>query len=158
MHTLIANYHDPQHCEDIVKLLNEYACEPMGGGKPLSDFTLKHLTDSLATVPSAFSILCYADNQAVGLANCFEGFSTFRCQPLINIHDIMVSKNYRGRGVSQQLLSAIESVAQKRGCCKITLEVLEGNTVAQQAYQKFGFAQYELDPAAGKALFWEKPL
>jgi hypothetical protein len=31
-------------------------------------------------------------------------------------------------------------VARQRGCCKITLEVLEGNAVAQASYGKFGFA------------------
>ncbi|MFT5906124.1 MAG: ribosomal protein S18 acetylase RimI-like enzyme, partial [Cryomorphaceae bacterium] len=42
--------------------------------------------------------------------------------------------------------------------CKITLEVLSKNEVAKSAYQKFGFSGYELDPEAGKALFWEKPI
>jgi hypothetical protein len=40
----------------------------------------------------------------------------------------------------------------------VTLEVLEGNQIAKNAYIKFGFAGYELDPKMGKALFWEKPL
>jgi hypothetical protein len=42
------------------------------------------------------------------------------------------------------------------GCCKLTLEVLSGNTTAQTSYQRFGFAQYQLDPAAGQALFMQK--
>ena len=158
MKTLIADYHNPEHCQDILRLLNEYACGTMGGKKPLSDFTQRNLTQALAHIPGAFSILCYVEGQAAGLANCFEGFSTFSCKPLVNIHDIMVGEAYRGRGISQQLLEAIEQVARERACCKITLEVLDGNHIAQNAYRKFGFSQYELDPAAGKALFWEKPL
>ncbi len=42
------------------------------------------------------------------------------------------------------------------GCCKITLEVFEGNSIAQNSYQKFGFEGFELNPKMGKALFWQK--
>jgi len=44
------------------------------------------------------------------------------------------------------------------GCCKLTLEVLEGNTVARAAYQACGYSGYELNPEIGKALFWQKKL
>lgn len=43
-------------------------------------------------------------------------------------------------------------------CCKLTLEVLEGNKLAQQVYRRFGFQGYELDPKMGRALFYEKKL
>jgi ribosomal protein S18 acetylase RimI-like enzyme len=56
------------------------------------------------------------------------------------------------------MLKEVEEIAKKKGCCKITLEVLEGNKVAQRSYKKFGFAGYELNPLMGKALFWEKPI
>ena len=56
------------------------------------------------------------------------------------------------------MLGKVELLARDRGCCKLTLEVLEGNAVARSAYEKFGFTGYELDPAMGKAHFWEKKL
>ena len=37
-------------------------------------------------------------DKPVGLATTFEGFSTFAAKPLINIHDIAVLPDYRGRG------------------------------------------------------------
>ena len=40
----------------------------------------------------------------------------------------------------------------------LTLEVLEGNKVAQAAYRASGFAGYELDPEVGRAMFWQKKL
>ncbi len=52
-------------------------------------------------------------------------------------------------------------IARQRGCCKITLEVLEvleGNAVAQGAYSKFGFSAGMFDPAHGRMLFWIKAL
>ena len=56
------------------------------------------------------------------------------------------------------MLDKVELIAKERACCKITLEVLEGNEPAKSAYIKFGFAGFELDPKMGKALFWQKDL
>jgi ribosomal protein S18 acetylase RimI-like enzyme len=86
------------------------------------------------------------------------GFSTFKARPLINIHDIVVIEDYRGLQLSQLMLKKVEEVARVRNCCKLTLEVLQGNEVAQNAYDKFGFGGYELDPEMGGTMFWQKSL
>jgi len=153
---LVANYLDPQHANDISYLLNAYALDTMGGGTALTDHVQKNLATELSKLPHAFSVICYVDGKPAGLINCFEAFSTFKCQPLINIHDVTVMDEFRGLGISQKMLDEVETQAKKRGCCKITLEVLEGNEVARNAYIKFGFDGYELDPKMGKALFWQK--
>ncbi|MDF1644040.1 MAG: GNAT family N-acetyltransferase [Pseudomonadales bacterium] len=153
-----ADYTLPQHQTDIIFLLNSYALDQMGGGKPLSSFVQKNLVAELAARPYAFSILCYVDGKPAGLANCLEGFSSFACKPLINIHDLAVLNEYRSMGLSQRILKEIESIAVSKGCCKITLEVLEGNTTAKGAYRKFGFSGYQLDPKMGDAVFWTKGL
>ncbi|MBC3767922.1 GNAT family N-acetyltransferase [Neptunicella marina] len=153
-----ADYLNPKHQQDLGTMLSAYAQDPMGGGCSLPKEISDSIALKLANVPTAFSLLCYDDEKPIALANCFEVFSTFKGKPIINIHDFAVITDYRGRRISQLLLAEIERRAKLKGCCKITLEVLEGNKAAQQAYFKFGFAGYELDPAAGKALFWEKPL
>jgi len=146
------------HAEAVMRLLGEYAEDPMGGGRPLSPYVRDNLIDQLCQRDSAHVLLAFVGEEAVGLLNAFEGFSTFACRPLLNIHDIVVSRAYRGRGLSHRLLQAAEDLARRLDCCKLTLEVLEGNAVARMAYRSFGFAGYELDPAMGQALFWEKPL
>lgn len=156
MEILLADYFNPRHAHDIVYLLNCYALDPMGGGQPLAPDVANTLVAELARRPYAFTILCYLDKQPAGLVNCFESFSTFKGKPLINIHDIVVEKAFRGRNISNLMLGFVEEIARKKGCCKLTLEVLEGNNVAQGAYKKFGFAGYELDPRMGNALFWQK--
>jgi ribosomal protein S18 acetylase RimI-like enzyme len=90
------------------------------------------------------------------VAICFEGFSTFACQPLLNIHDIAVLPERRRRGVASAMLAKAEDAARARGCCKLTLEVLEGNRAAQAAYAAHGFAGYALRPEMGKAMMWQK--
>lgn len=155
---IVADYSNEQHAADISFLLNSYAKDPMGGGQALPDYVQDNLAFELAKVPNAFSVLCYVDGKPAGLTNCLQGFSTFKCKPLINIHDVVVVSGFRGKQISQHMLQKVEQVANKRGCCKITLEVLEGNTVAKNAYLKFGFAGYALDPEMGNAMFWEKVL
>ena len=153
-----ADYLNPQHAKDLGDLLNIYALDIMGGGAELADSIQDNLAASLAKVPHAFSILAYVDGKPAGLVNCFEAFSTFKCQPLVNIHDLAVDARFRGLGISQLMLKKVEEIALAKGCCKITLEVLEGNKIAQNAYLKWGFDGYELDPEQGKAMFWQKSL
>ncbi len=155
---VVVNYWDKFHRNALVALMNHYAADPAGGGVPLPRAVLAQLPEQLSRIASAFSFLALLDDQAVGLINCFEGFSTFACRPLINVHDLVVHGDYRGRGISQSLLQAVETEAIARGCCKITLEVLEGNHSARRAYRKFGFQGYELDPAMGQAIFLQKKL
>lgn len=154
--TVIADYLDEKQAREIGTLLNAYAQDPMGGGKALDPNVVQNLAAELAKVPNALTVLCYVDGEPAGLANCFVGFSTFKLKPLINIHDLCVLPEFRGHGISQRLLDKVEETAIERGCCKITLEVLDGNEPAKQAYLKFGFAGFELDPKMGKAVFWEK--
>ncbi len=156
--TIIVDYHNPLHAEHLLLLMDAYARDPMGGGRELTAEVKDTLVSELAKRSFAFSVLCYVNNEPAGLTNCLEGFSTFAARPLINVHDIVVHPEFRGRGLSHTMLNTVEQIARERDCCKITLEVLTGNTVAQHAYRKFGFEQYQLDPAAGQAQFWHKPL
>ena len=155
---IVADYTNKKHAEDILFLLNQYALDSAGGGTELNGYAKENLIIELAKLPFAFSILCYVDNAPAGLVNCFTMFSTFKCKPLINIHDLAVMKQYRRQGISQLLLNEVERVAKEKGACKITLEVLEKNIAAANSYAKFGFVGYELDPSYGNAVFLEKVL
>ncbi|NJN72978.1 MAG: GNAT family N-acetyltransferase [Limnothrix sp. RL_2_0] len=154
----VADYRDQKQGQDIVFLLDYYASTPSGGGQGLAPSVKENVVRELSKLPYAFSLLCYVDDSPAGLLNCFHGFSTFQCRPLLNIHDAVVYHKYRRQGISQLLLGEAERIARAKGACKITLEVLEKNQPAVSAYKKFGFAGYELDPEFGKALFLEKAL
>ena len=146
------------HANAIISLMDEYACDPMGGGNGLSNYAKINLIPELAKRKTARVILAFVEDRPAGLVICLEGFSTFACQPLLNIHDAIVSLPYRGKGLSKLMLQAAEKIAIDLGCCKMTLEVLEHNYLAQKAYRSSGFSGYELNPQMGKALFWEKKL
>ena len=155
---LTADFSNPTHAQAIVYLLNEYAKDDMGGGEPLSTFTQANLVKEMAKRPTCHAAIAFVDGKPAGLINCFEGFSTFACKPLLNIHDVVVLAEFRGQGISSQLLKKAEAIAESLGCCKLTLEVLEGNKLAQAAYIANGFAGYQLDPEMGGAMFWQKKL
>ncbi|MBI1403995.1 MAG: GNAT family N-acetyltransferase [Porphyrobacter sp.] len=153
----LADYREPRDAADVVALLDAYARDPMGGGEPLADSVKERLPGDLAANPQAFSLLARIDGEAVGLANCFMGYSTFAAAPIVNIHDLAVLPERRGAGIGKALLGAIEAEALKRGAVKVTLEVLSGNP-ARHLYAREGYGDYALDPEAGTALFWQKRL
>jgi len=158
IHIIRANLENPDHAQALVDLMRIYALDPMGGGKDLSDYAKANLASALSKRDDTCVVLAFFNGEAVGLLTCMEGFSSFNCKPLINIHDVIVKPEFREQGILKRLLKEAEKIAVEKGCCKLTLEVLEGNGPARTAYGKFGFKGYELDPKMGKALFLEKLL
>jgi GNAT superfamily N-acetyltransferase len=149
---------DDRHGRALVELLDHYARDPMGGGKPLSEAVRTALVPALRQQPNYVGFLAIRAGSPVGLVNAFLGFSTFAARPLLNVHDLVVHAAVRRQGIGRQLLDRVEATARARGCCKLTLEVLSANRAAREAYAAFGFDSYALDPSAGTALFLEKKL
>ena len=151
-----ADYANPLHAAALVSLLDDYARDISGGGEPLSDFAKTNLVSALGSRPQAFSVLAFDGAEPVGLVNCIEGFSTFACKPLVNVHDVVVIASQRGKRLGEKMLALVAQIAAQRGACKLTLEVLQGNTSAIKLYERIGFAAYQLDPAMGQAQFFQK--
>jgi GNAT superfamily N-acetyltransferase len=151
-----ARYDEPTHATALVELLDAYACDPAGGGEALSEFARTSLIAELAARPFIFSVLAFHGGAAVGLVNAIEGFSTFACRPLVNVHDVVVLPSHRRRGIAAQMFAEVEAIARERGACKLTLEVLSGNRSARTLYKKLGFDDYRLDPVMGHAQFMQK--
>ena len=149
---------DLAQAEIWLQLLDHYAQDPMGGGDGLSEYAKLNLVATMREVPGFHGALAWLDGKAVGLIDCFAGFSTFAARPLLNIHDIVVHADVRGQGIGQALLAWAEQRARELGCCKLTLEVLSNNQRAMASYRQAGFVPYELDPEAGQALFLQKTL
>ncbi|MFL0799670.1 MAG: GNAT family N-acetyltransferase [Agarilytica sp.] len=152
------DFSDSKQRTDLCQQLIAYSSDPMGGGRALAEDTAQRSIALLAEKTYAFSFLAYDGDTPVGFSNCFENVSTFASRCNVNIHDLAVLPEYRGRGIGKQLLQAIEDAAKARDYCKITLEVLEGNHIAQNAYNNFGFEGYQLSDETGRALFWQKTI
>jgi ribosomal protein S18 acetylase RimI-like enzyme len=153
-----ADLERPDHQEAIVAMTAAYALDNMGNGGPLSREVLARLVPGLRSHPTTLVFLAYVDGVAVGIATCFLGFSTFAARPLINIHDLAVLPEHRGRGIGRALLRAVELAARERDCVKVTLEVQENNHRARQLYERAGLAQAVYGDTTGGSLFYSKRL
>ncbi len=153
-----ADLSQPADQAATVHLLNAYAMDPFGDGRPLSEAVRRGVIPGLRAHPTTLVFLAHLDSAPVGLAICFRGFSTFAARPLVNISDYFVLPEHRGRGIGRRLLGAIEQRARELGCCRLTLEVQENNHHAKHVYAAAGFAQAVYVPEAGGSLYLSKPL
>lgn len=147
-----ADLADARDLAAYLAMLDAYARDPLGAGQPLEPRVRERLARDLPSHPTLVALLAEHDTDAIGFATCFVGYSTFLARPLLNLHDIAVLPAWRGRGVADVLLAAVERQARERDCCRLTLEVRDDNPRAQAVYRRFGFR-----PAACN-LFLEKPL
>jgi ribosomal protein S18 acetylase RimI-like enzyme len=152
-----ANLDDATDGAAIVLLLNAYAADPRGGGQPLPDEVQQRLVAGLRATPGARVWLAFDGTAAAGVCVAFLGYSTFQARPLLNIHDLAVLPAQRGRGTGRALLAAAQAQALTEGCCKLTLEVQEGNDPARRLYERFGFADVRYGDS-GPTRFLGKPL
>lgn len=152
MSTLIADFSNPAHSQAIVELIDMYSQDEFGSSSELAADVRQRLIPGLVAA-HAVCVLAKAAEEYVGVALCLPGFSSFRAQPLLNIHDIAVKPDHRGQGVGRALLVAVEEEARRRGCCKITLEVRADNVLAQEVYRRAGYQS--MSP---ETFFWSRPL
>ena len=140
---LYCDYANEYHCNSLAELINQYIVDPMGGGKPLTPLEQLRLVDGMALHPSGFVLFAVLDEKIVGLATCFINFSTFKTRPFLNIHDLIVRKDYRGRGIGRSIMVKCNAIAYDRKYCKVTLEVRRDNLIAQSLYKNLGFKDSE---------------
>lgn len=139
-------------------LLDAYAADPMGGNRPLADGVRQRLIEDLRRHPTAMILLAFEEQQPVGFATCFLGYSTFRARPLLNLHDLAVLPACRGRGIGRALLDAVREQARELGCCKLTLEVREDNPGAARLYRRHGFSAAQVDDRPVQYYFLEQAI
>ena len=150
---ILAELDNAAHQSAIIAMLDMYARDGFGDGKPLSAEARERLIPGLKKHGGARVFLAYEDNQPVGVAICLLGFSTFRGLPVLNIHDIAVAPEFRGRGIGSALLAAVEAHARTLGCGKVTLEVRSDNARGMAAYRRAGF-----ESTQPETWFWSRRL
>ncbi len=134
---------DPVQAKALVEIIDGYAREAGGQAAPLTETARSALVPGLMSHPNALVLLAFVAGDPVGTAVCLWGFSTFAGKRLINIHDLAVLPDFRGRGVGRALLAEVERRARERDCCRITLEVNDANDGAKRLYEATGFGPWE---------------
>jgi len=158
MEVIRAELSDARHAEWVVAMIDAYARDPMGLGAPLAPEARTRLIPGLREHPTCVIFLAIDNDQPLGIAVCFQGFSTFRAQRLINIHDLAVVPQARGRGVGGALIDAVAAFGRANGFCRVSLEVRPDNQRAMGLYRAKGFSGGDYGAPGASMQFWEKPL
>jgi GNAT superfamily N-acetyltransferase len=127
--------------------------DPMGECNQASGVKADDLIEGLAHHPSSFVLFIEYCDKIIGLTTCFINFSTFRAKSYINVHDIFLEIQYRGKGFGRVLMKEVIAIARLRNYCKVNLEVREDNISAKTLYQSLGF--HDTEPSMH---FWTKYL
>jgi len=129
------------HLDALAGLLNHYMDDPMGDAPPLNKLKQFRMVNGLANHPSAMVLFVLHEGEIAGLSTCFINFSTFNVKSYLYIHDIIVYKEFRSKGLGKALMEKLIELSVERDYCKITLEVRDDNLTAQSLYRSLGFEE-----------------
>lgn len=150
MKLIQVDLNNSEHSLAVVSLLNDYMLDEMGIGEKMPEELAPKIITGLKKHRAYLGFFVMVDEDYAALANCNLNYSTWKAKPLINIHDFVVSPQFRNKGIGLFLLQSIEAYAKENGFCRINLEVRHDNYKAQNLYKKAGFK--ECDP---NNYFWE---
>lgn len=158
----LADLARPQDAVAVLRLLREFAREPVSGGCDLPDEVQQRLVPGLRSHPASRIWIAWSvaggEETAVGVAICQLGFSTFLARPTLNLHDLFVSASHRNRRIGEALMHAVHAGARELGCGKVTLEVNRSNAAAQRFYARLGYGDGQAGDRGDGVWFWRLPL
>lgn len=118
--------------QDFIKLccsLDEYLNGIVGGEERRVQYIPYNTLEDIHNV-----VLVYDDNIPVGCAS-FKFYKS----AIAEVKRVFVKKEYRGRGISKQLMSLLEKRAIEKGFCKLILESGEPLVEAMELYHQIGY-------------------
>jgi GNAT superfamily N-acetyltransferase len=87
---------------------------------------------------SAYALMAFADDIAVGFALYFHNFSTFLGKRGIYLEDIFIEPEYRGCGLGSALLKRLARIAKEQHCGRMEWSVLTWNQPSIDFYHRLG--------------------
>lgn len=113
----------------LCRMLDNYLNEVIGSEKQQEQYNQFNTLEDIHDV-----MLIYEDDQPVACVG-FKYFDT----GIAEVKRVFVRKEYRGKGLSKQLMAALENRAKKSGYKSLLLETGLPLTAAAGLYQKIGF-------------------
>jgi GNAT superfamily N-acetyltransferase len=86
------------------------------------------------------------DGKVVGMVSLLYSISTALGGKVAILEDMVMSKDFRGKGLGKELLNEAIAIAQKRGCLRLTLLTDFDNETAIRFYQSAGFSLSKMIP------------
>lgn len=95
------------------------------------------IRDGFGSFPIYEFFVAESDNEIIGLALFYYKYSTWK-GTCIYLDDIVVTEQYRRKGIGKKLFDEVVKVARERKVRKLEWQVLEWNTPAISFYKKIG--------------------
>ncbi len=92
--------------------------------------------------PTFFTFVAETEGIIVGIALFYSRFSTWD-GPSIHLEDLIVTENYRGKGIGKALYDKVLKDALQKGFNRVEWVVLDWNTPAIEFYKSTGATVFE---------------
>ena len=118
---------------NLIKELALFEKEPESVKLKLSDIE----NDGFGTKPLFECIVAEINKRIIGMAIYYPRYSTWN-GPTIHLEDLIVSEQYKGKGIGTQLYSNFIEMAFNSGVKRVEWNVLDWNSPAINFYKKSG--------------------
>ena len=118
---------------NLIKELALFEKEPESVKLKLSDIE----NDGFGAKPLFECIVAEINKEVIGMAFYYPRYSTWK-GPTIHLEDLIVSEQYKGKGIGTQLYSNFIKMAFNSGGKRVEWNVLDWNSPAINFYKKSG--------------------
>ena len=99
----------------------------------------KFLSERVTNKDSKIFVCENHEIQLVGFVQLYPLFLSTRMKKLWLLNDLFVNANYRGKGISKQLIERAKKLVQETAACGMFLETEKSNLIGNNLYPKTGF-------------------
>ncbi len=79
------------------------------------------------------------DDKLLGFVQLYPIFSSTRMKKLWLLNDLFVNPNYRGKGISVELINCAKNLSKETNSAGLILETAKSNVIGNNLYPKTGF-------------------
>jgi len=123
--------------EQLTELFDSYR---VWYGKKTDKVGAKHfLSERIKNEESTIYVCENSEAILVGFVQLYPLFSSTRMKKLWLLNDLFVNANFRGQGVSKQLIEKAKKLVKNTAACALCLETDKSNFIGNNLYPKTGF-------------------
>ncbi len=126
---------DLERITELIRELYAAMTEPPSGDAEDIHANCRVLLDD----PAYRLLIARTGERLIGLVNFTTRRTLSHTRPSALIDELIVTAEYRGRGVGEQLIAAVASLCRELGCEELEVSTELSNHAAREFYRKCGF-------------------